>query len=474
MPSRISNLLRLLAIPLALTACGDAAPVKTGAAGAVADVAAPVRDWAALAVAEAKTMPPGRPRDVTLGATAWNLREVDRPRAMEAARAMSDDSVYRHFLRKPVVQTQPTEVDPCDTFILSLKAMRAAKGEIDGRIRACFHMDDPPHAFYVDSRPFPQIMMAANALAPGRTKVGLLFMATGDSVSDRPRGGALEAVQRLRALRPQLDRDLQKEVNDWLETADVDLIEGKPDAAIARVRLVFRHPPDPSDWSASQPEDQAYALISHFLQERDVDRAVEVTGLLAASQDCRGVGQGLTGVIHYALPHFREEAVHTYLQRLRDAGISERLCPNGLPDDEAVQSWLLAGQEDQALGVASASGDAELIATTRLDIINRLLGRGDVARAKELLLRTAKTPLLLDNSNPNLRVAAANRHIELIHGLMRVGEPAEAERLAREFPGPGWRGFAYSVIASTKLLGPEGLRRGGPSSFSLQEVPAEF
>lgn len=468
------NLLRLLAIPFALTACGDAAPVKTGAAGAGADAASAVQDWAARAVAEAKTMPPGRPRDVTLREISRNLREVDRPRSMEAARAMSVDSEYRYFQRKPVVQTQPTEVDPCDTFILSLKAMRAANGEIESRIRACFRMDEPPHVIVLPPRPFPQIMMAANALALGRTKVELLFMATWDSVPDRPRGGALEAVQRLRALRPQLDRDLQNAVNGWLETTRIDLIEGKPDAAITRVRLVFRHPPDPSDWSASHPEDQAYALISHFLRARDVDRAVEVTGLLAASQDCRGVGQGMTGVIHYALPHFREGTVHTYLQRLRDGGISERLCPNGLPDDEAVQSWLLAGQEDQALGVATASGDAELIATTRLDIINRLLGRGDLPRAKELFLLTAKTPLLLDNSNPNLRVAAANRHIKLIHGLMRVGEPAEATRLARQFPGPGWRGFAYSVIAATRLHGPEGLRRGGPSSFSLQEVPAEF
>lgn len=388
---------------------------------------------------------------------------------------MSVDSEYRYFRRKPVVQTQPTEVDPCDTFILSLKPTQAANGEIESRIRACFRMDDPPHAFYVDHRPFPQIMMAANALAPGRTKVGLLFMATGDSVSDRPRGGALEAVHRLRALRPQLDRDLQNEVNGWLETPRVDLIEGKPDAAIARVRLVFRRPPDPSDWSAPRPEDQAYALISHFLWERDIDRAVEVTGLLAASQDCRGVGQGMTGLINRALPpSYREEAVHAYLQRLREAGTPARLCPNGLPDDVAVQFWLLAGQEDQALGVATASGDAEFIATTRLEVIDRLLRRGDAVRAKPLLLRAAQTPLSLDHVNPNRRIAAANRHIELIHGLMRVGEPAKAERLAREFPGPGWRGFAYSVIAATKLLGPEGLTRGGPSSLSLHEVPAEF
>ena len=470
----MANLLRLLAFPLALTACSEAAPVKTGAAGAGADAASPFQDWAARAVAEAKTMPPGRPRDITLGAISWNLRDVDRPQAMEAARAMSHDSVYRYFRRKPVVQTQPTEVDPCDTFILSLKSTHSAKGEIDSRIRACFRMDEPPHVFYLPQRPYPQIMKAANALALGKTKAELLFMAIWDSVPDRPRGGALEAVQRLRALRPQLDRDLQNEVNGWLETPRVDLIEGKPDSAIARVRLAFQWPADPSDRLASQPAVQAHGLISHFLRERDVDRAVEVTGLLAASQDCRGVGQGLTGVIRYALPHFREEAVHAYLQRLREAGTPARLCPNGLPDDVAVQFWLLAGQEDQALGVATASGDAEFIATTRLEVIDRLLRRGDIAHAKALLLLAAKTPLLLDNSNPNLRVAAANRQIALVHGLMRVGEPAEAERLAREFPGPGWRGFAYSVIAATKLLGPEGLRRGGPSSLSLQEVPAEF
>lgn len=470
----MANLLRLLAFPLALTACSEAAPVKTGAAGAGADAAAPVQDWAARAVAEAKTMPPGRPRDITLGAISRNLRDVDRPQAMEAARAMSHDSVYRYFRRKPVVQTQPTEVDPCDTFILSLKPTQAANGEIDSRIRACFRMDEPPHVFYLPQRPYPQIMKAANALALGKTKAELLFMAIWDSVLDRPRGGALEAVQRLRALRPQLDRDLQNEVNGWLETPRVDLIEGKPDSAIARVRLAFQRPADPSDRLASQPAVQAHGLISHFLRERDVDRAVEVTGLLAASQDCRGVGQGLTGVIRYALPHFREETVHTYLQRLREAGTPARLCPNGLPDDVAVQSWLLAGQEDQALGVATASGDAELIATTRLEVIDRLLRRGDADRAKALLLGAAQTPLSLDHVNPNRRIAAANRHIELIHGLMRVGEPAKAEHLAKEFPGPGWRGFAYSVIAATKLLGPEGLTRGGPSSLSLHEVPAEF
>lgn len=469
MTDRSTPLIRLLAIASALLAtCAQATPTD---------------ELAARAVTEAKMMLAGRPRDVALREISRNLRHVDRSRAMDAARAMSDDSELRSFgpgpdqLTQQVIawhQGQADKSDQCERLILGLETSKNAKPDLDQRIRECFFMDAPPGIVPPPVPPFHLIIAASEALTAGRTKAELLYMATWDSVPRRPPGGAQDAVQRLRALLPRLEPELQKEAAGWLESTAVDQIERRPDAAIARVRQAFQRPANPTASLADEPATQAQAqgLIADFLRAEDINRAVEVTGLLAPSQDCSMVDDGLTGVTEWVLPLQQDEAVvGAYFDRLQATGIWSRLCPRGLSNELAAGVWLKAGREVKALEAASASGNPILLARTRATVAERRLEHGDTAGANDVILSAAATPPPLDRGNEFERAAAAASRIRLIHQLIQVGETATAERLAAAYPGPGWRGFAYSVIAATIGRDRAGATWAGPF-LDLQEVPA--
>jgi hypothetical protein len=290
----------------------------------------PSADLAARAVAEAQLMKPGRARDVTLREISRNLRHAERDQAIQAARAMSEDYELRTFGPGPdpldrlvaeQVKQADAEDEKCGGFIESLAVSRPDQAN-EARVRECLHLDAPPGIVARPLPPFRVIIAAANALPPGRTKAELLYMATWDAVPDRPAGGARDAVQQLRALLPNLDGELHREAGSWLETTKVDLIEGRPDAAIERVKAAMRNASSMEDSLTDSPADKVQGLIGDFLAAKDVARAVTVTNLLAPSADCAQVYENLPAVFQWVLSPQRDEAVvSAYLDRLQSTGI---------------------------------------------------------------------------------------------------------------------------------------------------------
>lgn len=425
-------------------------------------------------------MSPGRPRDVALREVSRNLRYADRDRAIEAAAAMSEDYELRTFSPAPDKLTRQlaagqrqhdAETDVCVRFIKGLKPERANAAD-ERRIRDCLSMDDPPGMVAPPLPPYALILSAADALPPGRTKAELLYMATWVSVPDRPPGGALEAVRRLRTLIPRLGADIRQAAAGWLETTDVDLIEGRPDTAIARVAKALQKGAAPDDALPDEPSTKARGLIQDFLQAKDIDRALTVTNLLPPSNDCMSYDDGLTGVMLWVLPLMGEAEVAAYMERLQTSGSWKRLCPNGVGDEIATEVWLKAGNEAKALEAAAASRKPLVLARTRFAVVERRLRAGDTSSARSVALASAATPVPLDSGTVFDRSGAAGSRVRLIYQLAKVGEAAEAERLASAYPGAGWRGFAYSVIVATTNRERAGPDWGGPF-LDLQEVPAD-
>lgn len=437
-------------------------------------------DLAARAVAEAKSMPAGRARDITLREVSRNLRYADCDHAVEAAAAMSEDYEPRTFDSAPDRLTiqilarqheQNSDALACKNFIERLKPA-SVTAEDEQHIRNCFFMDAPPGIVPPATPPFRLILMAADALPPGSTKAELLYRATWEGVPDRPAGGAAEAVRRLRALIPTLDRDTRQEATGWLDTIAVDLIEGRPDAAIARVeRDLARTQSTPASLSEDSPV-KAQGLIGDFLRAHDIDRAVAVTNLLAPSADCAMLGDGLTGVAEFVLPMQDSDVVAAYMARLQASRSLARLCPNGLGDEIAAKVWLTAGDDDRALDAVTRSGKPLIITATRLAIIERRTASGDIRRARSMAQATATALPPLDAGDEFERVAAANQRIRLIHLLAETGDLQQAKRLASGYPGPGWRGFAYSVIVATINRSRAGANWAGPF-LDLHEVAAD-
>lgn len=392
---------------------------------------------------------------------------------------MSEDYELRTFSPGPdklihqVVARQEMQNDEdrvCRRFIERLKAGFGNAAD-DRRIRDCFLMDAPPGIVSPPLPPFGLILRAADALPPGPTKAELLYMATWDSVPDRPTGGLKDAVRRLRALIPLLDGETRGEAAAWLDTTSIDLIEGRPDDAIARVRRGFSSAGTSAMNFADQPEMQARSLIYDFLKARDVERAVAVTNMLSSSADCAMVDEGLAGALEW-LPRLDDTIMATYLARLDQTGTLKRLCPNGLGSEIAANVWLEAGDEAKALKAAAAVGNPLTASRTRLDVIERRLSAGDLEGARSAARATIANLPSLTAGNSFDRVAAARARARLIHQLVRMGETPEAERLAKTYSGPGWRGFAYSVIVATAERDRAGANWGGPF-LDLNDVPAD-
>lgn len=456
-----------------LAGCADAAPVTN---------ATPSAGLATRAVAEAKLMKPGRARDVTLREISRNLRHAERDHAIEAARAMSEDDELQSFgpgpdpldrlIAKQLKQAD-AENDKCGVFIESLAASRPDQAN-EARVRECLHLDKPPEIVARPLPPFRIIMAAAKALPPGRTKADLLYMATWDAVSDRPAGGAREAVRQLRALLPDLDGEQRQEARNRLESAKVDLIEGRPDAAIDRVKAAMRSETGMDPSSGASPASEVQALIGDLLAANDVARAVAATDLLAPSVDCTIAYENLPAVFRWVLSPQRDEAVMSaYLDRLQSTGTWARLCPNGMDQELVADAWLNAGNEAEALQAAIASGNGAVLMKTRVAVADRRLGAGDAAGAKAIATVTADGLPSLASGSPMERSVAAGLRIRLIHQLAQLGEVATAERLASGYPGPGWRGFAYSVIVATVNRARAVPNWSGPF-LDLQEVAADL
>ncbi|GAA3720319.1 hypothetical protein GCM10022268_30750 [Sphingomonas cynarae] len=462
LPARVRSICTVISLIFLSSGCADATP-----AGSLA----------ARAVAEAKSMPDGRERDVVLREISRNLRHADRDHAIQAAAAMSEDYELRTFRSGPDRLThqvlpqqgeQNSKRHACERFIEGLKPRSAIAG-YERRIRDCFSIGAPPGIVPASIPPFRLILIAADALPPGPTKAQLLYMATWRRVPERPAGGTADAVRRLRRLVPLLDGDTQRRVTEQLDTIEVDLIEGRPDDAIARVRQAFAKKQADGEMISPEPAAQAQGLIADFLKARDLDRAMTVTNLLTPSSECTMVDDGLTGVTEWVLPTQDSTAVAAYITRLQASGSLARLCPKGLGDEIAADVWLHAGEDGKAIDAATRSGNPLVLGKTRLSIIERRMQAGDAAGTRSTLQTAAAAVPALDTGNLSDRNAAARQRLQLIHFLAKVGDTENAERLATGYPGPAWRSFAYSVIVATINRDRAGPNWGGPF-LDIQEV----
>ncbi|WP_192930003.1 hypothetical protein [Sphingomonas sp. NIC1] len=222
---------------------------------------------------------------------------------------------------------------------------------------------------------------------------------------------------------------------------------------------------------ADEPGMQARGLIYDFLMARDPDRALMVTNMLPPSTDCATVDDGLSGVLEW-LPELDSTVLAAYLARLQTTGAMARLCPNGLGAENAAAVWLKAGNDAKALNSAAASEKPLVLARTQSEIIARRLSAGDMKGARSLARTAAADPASLTSGSVFERAGAARMRVRLIHQLARLGEVREAEHLAAAYPGPGWRGFAYSVIVATTNRERAVPNWGGPF-LDLTDVPAD-
>lgn len=138
-----------------------------------------------------------------------------------------------------------------------------------------------------------------------------------------------------------------------------------------------------------------------------------------------------------------------------------------------AETWLDAGNEAKALQAATASDKPVVLAKTRVAVADRRLNAGDAAGAKAITTLTADSLPSLTSGSPMERSAAARLRVRLIYQLAQLGGVATAERLASGYPGPGWRGFAYSVIVATVNRARAVPNWGGPF-LDLQEVAADL
>ncbi len=140
-------------------------------------------------------------------------------------------------------------------------------------------------------------------------------------------------------------------------------------------------------------------------------------------------------------------------------------------DEIAADVWLKAGDDTKALNAATLLGKSLVLAKIRLAITERRMESGDITGAKSMLQAMAATLPALNAGNQFDRITARQR-IRLIHLFAKAGDVKPAEQLASSYPGPGWRGFAYSVIVATTNREHSGPDSGGPF-LDLQEVSAE-
>ncbi len=222
---------------------------------------------------------------------------------------------------------------------------------------------------------------------------------------------------------------------------------------------------------ADEPAVQARGLIADFLTARDVERALAVTNLLSPSADCVMGDEGLTDIMDMVLPMQDSDIVASYIARLQSSGSVMRLCPKGVDDEIAANVWLKAGDDAKALEAAIRSRNPRVVMSIRLAIVERRLESGDIADARVMLHSAVAALTVLDTGNRARQVSAV-LSIQLIHLLVRAGNVREAQRLATAYPGPGWRGFAYSVIVATMDRGKAVPNWGGPF-LELPEVPAD-
>lgn len=434
----------LASLILSATACGaqPSAPLEG------------TRDLAELAVESALALPAGLEREAVLRTVSRNLRYAHRDLALRSAQGMREDYERRSFEPKPSpldeeimqglsdLNAQRREKErQCQALIRLGPPQRASVAELarrDEQARSCANLDAPPGCVPPWRPPFATLMAMARTLAASKTRAELIYMALW-STWDREPSQAKVALAELRALIPQLPPEEAAEAQGWLDDYKVDLLEGKPQDAVNRVRASSLSNKPHIDLD---PATRASSLVADLLRLGYVDEAVGSLALLPVGPSCDRYDPGFGDLYNVALSNFdAEPLLARFLDRLPASPEFRRLCPKGLSKALEADLEIRAGRPNRGLiaaaGVANVSDKVQLQADAADNLVKA--GRRDEARS---LLVTAAEQFTM----PVTDTASANLRLRLIHQLARVGERVRAEQLASGFPRLGTRAVAWSVI----------------------------
>lgn len=436
------------------------------------DGAAVTRPLAAEAVTLARTMAPGRERDVTLREISRNLRHAHRDIALEAARAMSEDYEVKSFGPGPDELTQALlrqvagsrqVASRCSEFARTVATGRA-QGNLaqrEAEARRCYIHEGPVPIDGLPTPPFEDLIRVADALPAGDTKAQLLSIALYTTWDELPSDQGSIALAHLRSLQPHLSGEAARQVAQLLDSYQVDLLDGRPAAAIERLRA---HSADPAhDHPLNDPETNVAALISDLIRRGEQDNAIAALQLLKPGAECALFGDGLGKIYTVALSNwYAEPRLADFLDRFLGSTEEKRLCPRGVDPEMLAELEVRALRPEQAIVAAGRSTDAGFAAGIRNRVAREWLQRGEIERARPLILALAAELPSLAGSQPMQFRPAARARIETIVALVAIGEVARAVEVARAFPGPGWRGFALSVIVGADTRSSAPSRWAGP------------
>ena len=284
------------------------------------------RRLAAQAVGEALQIPVGSERDIVLREISRNLRHSHRDLALEAARGMSADYEARSFEPGPdeltveltkMMNQQMVPIRKCMALAVQAKRIprtHEALTEFEAEARKYCIYEGPPEP--PPPPPYEALVMIADALPPGETRADLLSLAMAIEM-DAPLK-ARAALQRLRVLLPQLEPSVRAEMLQLLDTWSIDVLEQKPDAAIARVAKLKRT-------DREEGELQAAYLVSQLIDEGYTEHALRALSLLPKPRNCEDF-IGSTGIQFYG----GKQNLARFVDRLPTWLELRRLCPNGL------------------------------------------------------------------------------------------------------------------------------------------------
>lgn len=382
-------------------------------------------------------------RDAALQTVSRALRERHRARALEAAQAMRDPHEASTFGTRPDAITVQIREGVAAMAGRERRCRRLldfgyTQAVLEEQIVSCFMTSG---AGYHEA-PRPALLMEyAAALPPGETPLGLLRMAFGIAES-RDHAAAGAALAAIRALRPRLSPEALEEADAFLDTPSVHLFENAPERALESARRS-------TDVFAIR---NLYNLTSQLIDGGHIDVAIRAAAAWDASDGCPFNGADSQIGENTALRNRRNLAL--FLDRLLVDPHFQRVCPAGLPAATTARLELAADRLDRAAAALDRPGLDPLDRSTLVDIAARHRERGEIDRARTLLLALKQSEVPIQSLADDAQSHAAHVRFGMICGLVLVNEHAHALALARAYPGPGWRAAAIAAVVATRETGP--------------------
>lgn len=293
-------------------------------------------------------------------------------------------------------------------------------------------------------RPDPALLLRyAEAMSIGVVRMQVLALAFGIA-QERDPAQARTALERLRALRPRLSGTDTTILDDFLQQPDVLLFEGQAERAIENART-------------SRRMFALETLTAQLVGRGEIDMALRAAATWPVEDGCPFDGsdiffQGAGEPRHLA----------DFIDRLVATPDFRRACPDGIAIPTQAQLELTADRLDRARTATLRSGPGD-IGLPWMSLAEQYIARGETDHARSLMLALlGRMP-----SQPTTGTSAPwinNLRLPLVTMLAMIGEHQAAERLARTFPGPGWRAVALAaaIVPDPRTRDGHRIDFGGP------------